>query len=277
MARALSWKIGRVILLSLCLPAPVHSAPDIAQLRAEFEQALVQFDDAQDVLGQQPERARQLFRAAAQRFESIIASGVVNGHLEFNLANCYLQSGDVGRAVLHYRRAERLIPRDPMLADNLAVARSRCLTTIPPSRGSALMKFVFAWHYQTSTASRLEAAVILYVAFWGLLIVRNYLRRRFVTVVATVICVMASAGGSSLAVTRWADRNTPEGVVTAMDVTVYKGPGSGYQRQFEQPLQPGMEFTRTSHRGEWWKIELPDGNFGWIQSTQAELVPADGR
>jgi hypothetical protein len=260
----------------LWIVLPVAAAPTSAELRAEFDQALADFDQAQNVLAQQPDRARQLFRAAAQRFESIIGAGVVNGHLEFNLANCYLQSGDAGRAILHYRRAQRLIPRDPMLTDNLGVSRSRCLTTIQPSRGGALMRFLFAWHYDTSLASRFEVAVALYVAFWALLIMRNYLRRRFVTVVAMVVCIMALAGGSSLAVTRWTDRNTPEGVVTAMDVTVYKGPGTGYQRQFEQPLQPGVEFTRTARRGEWWRIELADGKSGWIQSTQAELIPTGG-
>ncbi len=53
-----------------------------------------------------------LFRLAAQRFDSIIASGVVNGRLEFNSGNCYLQAGDLGNAILHYRRAQRLIPGD---------------------------------------------------------------------------------------------------------------------------------------------------------------------
>ena len=44
-----------------------------------------------------------------------------------------------------------------------------------------------------------------------------------------------------------------------MDVAAYKGPGTGYQRKFEQPLQPGVEFTLRGRRGGWWNVELPDG------------------
>jgi hypothetical protein len=53
---------------------------------------------------------------------------------------------------------------------------------------------------------------------------------------------------------------------------VYKGPGREYQRQFTQPLQPGVEFTLRGWRGDWWRIELADGNSGWIERTRAELI-----
>ena len=219
-----------------------------------------------------PDRARQLFRLAAQRFDSIIAAGVVNGPLEYNLANCYLQAGDVGRAILHYRRAQRLIPRNPMLTDNLTEARSRCLTTIRPARRSTFLKSVFWWHYQTSVVGRARAGLVLYVAVWALLIVRSLAASRAVAVSAILCAVLAVAAAASVAVTRWSDRNNPEGVVTAMDVTVYKGPGTGYQRQFEQPLQPGVEFTLRQRRGGWWSIELVDGKSGWIEASQAQLL-----
>ena len=47
---------------------------------------------------------------------------------------------------------------------------------------------------------------------------------------------------------------------------------TGYQRQFEQPLQPGVECTVRERRGTWWNIELVDGNTGWIQAGDAELI-----
>ncbi|MGB2985090.1 MAG: hypothetical protein WBE26_04335 [Phycisphaerae bacterium] len=265
--------LGVTALPYLCLIMPVHAAPPSEELQAELEQALGEFDEAQSIQMDQPDRARQLFRSAAQRFTSIIAAGAVNGRLEFNLANCHLQAGDVGRAILHYRRAERLIPRNPMLADNLAVARSRCFTTIQPTRQSALFKLIFLWHYQTSVAGRTRAALVLYIAFWALLIARNFASRRFIMVTVVLAGLLSGAAAGSVAMARLADRNAPEGVITAMDVTVYKGPGTGYQRQFEQPLQPGVEFTRRQRRGGWWWIELADGKSGWIEATEAGLIP----
>ena len=61
--------------------------------------------------------------------EAAIADGHVNGKLEYNVGNCYLQAGDVGLAMVHYLRAERLMPDDPLLKENLKEARSRRITS----------------------------------------------------------------------------------------------------------------------------------------------------
>lgn len=266
----------RWIFLSIATVAtaalPAGAAPAPAELQNEFEQALRDFDEAQRIQNDRPDRARQLFRAAEQRFSSIAASGIMNGRLEFNIGNCLLQAGDVGQAILHYRRAQRLLPRDPLLADNLSVARSRCLTTIEPTRRSEFFKSVFFWHHQTTAATRFRVGLVMYIAVWVLLSARSLARRRWMTASAVACAIVAGACGTSLAAERWSNRNAPEAVVTAMDVVVYKGPGTGYQRQFEQPLQPGVECTVRERRGTWWNIELADGNSGWIEANAAELI-----
>ncbi len=286
--------VNGLFLLVVLAPTRVYGSPASVDLRADFDTALADFDEAQQLQLDRPDRARNLFRSAARRFDSIVAAGVVNGRLEYNLANCHLQAGDVGRAILHYRRAQRLIPGNEMLADNLAVARSRCLTAIPPTPRSAFLRSVFFWHYQTSVGGRTKTALLAYIAVWVLLILYDPSRRREPTdkatpatrvsyhrararcSVAAVVCaVLAATAGISVGMTHWSDRNIPEGVVTAMDVAVYKGPGGGYKRQFEQPLQPGAEFTLRERRGGWCKIELADGKSGWIEIAQMELVPHD--
>ena len=274
-ARSWGWTILAAV-IHAAAAMPVTAAPVRAGVEIEFEQALRDFDEAQRLQNGQPDRARQLFRSAAQRFISIAAGGAVNGRLEFNIGNCLLQAGDVGRAILHYRRAQRLIPRDPLLADNLSVARSRCLTQIQPTRRSDFVKSVFFWHYQTAIATRLQVGLGLYVAVWVLLSARSVAPRRWLTIWAVVAAISAGACGASVAAERWFERNAPEAVVTAMDVVVYKGPGAGYQRQFEQPLQPGVECTVRERRGTWWNIELADGNSGWIEASSAELITEAG-
>ncbi len=265
------WALLTVMTFAAAFLPDVAAAVD-PELQNEFEQALRDFDEAQRIQNDRPDRARQLFRASEQRFSSIAAAGVVNGRLEFNIGNCHLQAGDVGRAILHYVRAQRLIPRDPLLADNLAVARSRCLTPIEPTRQSEFFKSVFFWHHQTAAATRFRVGLAMYIAVWVLLSARSLTLRRWITVLIVVCALVAGACGTSVAAQRWSDRNAPEAVVTAMDVVVYKGPGTGYQRQFEQPLQPGVECTVRERRGTWWNIELVDGNAGWIQAGDAELI-----
>ncbi|RME38329.1 MAG: hypothetical protein D6788_07710 [Planctomycetota bacterium] len=273
----------RLALTGCLLLLPISSPPSPSgggfplrlDPRDSFERAVQEFEQAQRILAEQPDRARRLFLQAAQRFESLAASGIRNGRLEYDLGNCYLQAGDVGRAILHYRRAQRLIPGDPMLKENLRLARQRRLTNIEPRRRSAVLHSVFFMHYDLSAPTRMRLLLIFYFLFWAAVIVRLFLPRRVWTVLA-VGCAAAAIGmGISLGVSRWSDRHRPDGVVTEMDVVVYKGPGIGYQRQFEQPLQPGVEFTRLGQRGAWWKIELPDGKQGWIEGRSAALVPLE--
>lgn len=240
--------------------------------RGELQQALAEFDQAQELQPQNPGRARQLLQSAAQRMQSVIASGVRNGYLEYNLGNCYLLAGDVGRAILHYRRAQRWIPRDPLLADNLREARSRRLVQIQPTRTSTVLKNAFFWHYDTSFAARTRAALACYILFWSFLAVRIVTRRRWAAVSTIVFGALTAVLACSVTITHWSLRNQPPGVITAMDVSVQKGPGTQYQRRFEQPLQPGVEFVVLERRGSWWRIELPDGQTGWIENTAGELV-----
>lgn len=274
----MSWTFGTWMGIILVGIAPgeisLSSARTPAELESLFEQATLLFNEAQQRLADDPDQARRGFRAAAQQFESIVANGVTNGQLEYNLGNCHLQAGNVGQAMLHYRRAERMMPRDPLLADNIEVAKSRCLTHIASSRKSAFLRTLFVWHYQATDTGRVRAALIFYFVFWFLLTLRLLIRKRMVSVFAVISALIAASAIGSVALTRWVDRSSPAGVVTAMDVAVYKGDSTGYQRQFEEPLQPGVEFIRRKKTaGGWWNIELPDGTTGWIESSQAELVP----
>jgi len=255
----------------LGLPTGLRANVSTEVMPAEFAAALADFDRAQQQFAEQPEAARPLFRAAAQRMESL-AARVPNGYLEYNIGNAFLQAGDIGRAILHYRRAERFIPRDPLLADNLREARSRTLLPIKAGPRDQVLGTLFFWHFQTALRERAAAAMVGFIVFWIVLAVRLFVRQRSLSILAVVAAVVCLISGASVLTEMWKDRNAPAGVILAMDVAAYKGPGTSYQRQFEQPLQPGVEFTLRERRGQWWHMELPDGKSGWIDAADADLV-----
>jgi hypothetical protein len=259
----LAWQL----LAPLVLAAPPQTLDDT------FRQAVQEYDQAQEIRTSNPDRARQLLASAAQRFESLAAGGIRNGYLEYNLGNSYLQLSDVGRAILHYRRAQRLIPTDPLLNENLGAARTRSLLNILPARSNAVYRALFFWHYQTSPRARYITALAGYVLFWVLLALRAMVPRTGLLTAAAIAGLVFVATGGSLAVQRWQDRTCPDAVVIASDVTVYKGPGSTYQKQFEQPLQAGVEMRVREERGDWRRIELWDGSSGWVRRDTIELVP----
>ena len=77
--------------------------------------------------------AAEQFRAALLRYRRAAqALGHDNGYLLYNIGNTYLRLGDLGRAILHYRTAQQLIPGDPNLAPKPTL---RPLAARRPHRG----------------------------------------------------------------------------------------------------------------------------------------------
>jgi hypothetical protein len=131
---------------------------------------------------------------------------------------------------------------------------------------------VFFLHYAVALPVRTKTALLAFALLWVFLWIRLFAIPRPALIGAVLSTIVAVSLGISVGVENWSQRRTPEGVVTEMDVVAFQGPGTGYQRKFVEPLQPGVEFTRLQRRGEWQEIELPDAQTGWIRNEQAELI-----
>src|SRR5262245_7832761 len=63
------------------------------------------------------------YDGAARAYQQALATGP-NAAAQFNLGNALFKSGHIGQAILNYRRARYLAPRDRDIAANLAFARA---------------------------------------------------------------------------------------------------------------------------------------------------------
>ncbi|MFQ5578720.1 MAG: tetratricopeptide repeat protein, partial [Anaerolineae bacterium] len=70
------------------------------------------------------------FAEAAQTYRQLIDRGLQNQVVYYNLGNAYFKQGDLGRAILNYRRAGRLVPRAPDIRANLTLARAQTVDAI---------------------------------------------------------------------------------------------------------------------------------------------------
>ena len=61
---------------------------------------------------------------AVVEYEKALLSGFESGNLYYNLSNAYFKKGELGRAILNYKRAERLMPQEVDLRANLNYAFS---------------------------------------------------------------------------------------------------------------------------------------------------------
>ncbi|MDY7110083.1 MAG: SH3 domain-containing protein [Planctomycetota bacterium] len=266
------------LLWLLLLPVLFGAAPraEAALTQPQREAILAEAQELYDrgvaLRGSDPEAAREVFRDAAARFRQLIDDGVRNGHLHYNLGNAYLQAGEIGRAILEYRRAERYTPGEARLAHNLEYARSLRRDRIAPSGERALARALLAWHLGTSIGSRFAVFAAAYLVFWLVSLAHLFRPAATWRWAAGLAAVLWLACGISVLVDVTWDGSTRQGVVLVDEVIVRKGNGEGFEPQFEQPLHQGVEFEVLDRRGDWFQIELRDGKTGWIRADQAGLV-----
>jgi tetratricopeptide (TPR) repeat protein len=240
-----------------------------ATILAEAQDA---YDRAVATRRTDPEAARALFRNAAERFGQLADDGVANGALHYDLANAYLQAGELGRAILHYRAAEKLSPGDSRVQHNLEHARSLVRSRIAPSGERALGRALLGWHSGTTLRSRFAVFAAAWVAFWIVLGLNLFRPRAWWKWLALTAGIVWLACGASVAVDALLAGDRLEGVVVADDVVVRMGNGEGYEPRFEEPLQQGVEFRVLEQRPNWLRIELANEKTGWIRADQAGLL-----
>lgn len=246
---------------------------ETGQAREILAEAQQYFRQANEARIADPNGARDLYLRAALRFERIAQDGEIhNGRLYYNTANAYFQSGDIGRAILNYRLAERLIPGDVNLAQNLAHARQTRVDSFEDEQETKILKTLLFWHYDLSPGVRLSLLAIFSALFWAgaasRLLRRNWAPR----------WLLAAAGGiallflGSISVESHASARETPGVILNERVVARKGDADTYEPAFTEPLHAGTEFVLVEDRGDWVQAELSDGRRCWLPSRVVGLV-----
>ena len=241
--------------------------------------AFAQESSATSLMAKANERfEREEYDEAAQQYEALIDQGYSDAALYLNLGNAYFESGDMGRAILMYLRAQELSPREPDIRDNLELAHAMTVDRITAERDSlveSVSHFVRLW----VTPGELGAAALLLwmltgAAICALVTWRAFpLRRvaRAVTVVATAAAVVSFL---LVVTTIYANPYANTGIVTAAAIEVVSGPGAQYAREFS--LHSGAQVRVTDSRHGWLRIALPGGELqGWVPFHAVEIVSGD--
>ncbi len=265
--------LGAFVALALALaPSVLHA--QAANLPALIDEAGRMFHDAANTVDQA--EAHQLYLGALDRYREALQAGAVrNGGLLYDIGNAYFALGDIGRAILYYRRAELLIPTDGNLRHNLTYARSQRADNLPWSQPSEVVRVLLFWHYLIPPLPKLVAFIVAFAAACVAAALGILRRARWKNIVAVSAAAVALLLGGSLAVNEVRLSTMRDGVVTTDEVVVRKGDGTAYERSFLDPLHAGAEFSVREQRAGWLFVELPDGRTGWIPSEAAEMVRTD--
>ncbi len=219
-----------------------------------------------------PERAEKIRRAALLYEQLVNEKGVRNGYLYYNLGNCYFHLGQVGKAILNYCRAEKLIPNYSDLKQNVKSALSRRKDRIERSQIRSIAHTVFFWHNLMSLPAKITLFSLLFSMIWIILLVKLFLKKAIVKWAFAVCVFFTGVFGVSAALDAYGEKSLRFGVILSEATTPRKGPGESYAETFKEPLHEGTEFRLRDVQGEWFLVELDNGALCWVISKHVELI-----
>jgi len=269
-------RVGKTIIL---LAGLLLSTTASADTRLSREQTYSLFNQANQYFRQanstsDRDRAKRLYEKAILAFEKIIDEArVKNAKLYYNLGNAYFLKGDIGKAILNYRRAEKLDNSDTNIHKNLIFARSKRIDKVGTKTEKRVLQTLFFWHYDFSIKTKFLFTCI----FFGVVCICTAgiigFGRGAPWMTAAIICaVLAICFFVSLVVECRTQAGRICGVITVKEVVARQGDGQNYSPSFKEPLHEGTEFVLVESRPGWFHIKLFDDSNGWIPDSAAELI-----
>jgi tetratricopeptide (TPR) repeat protein len=253
----------------------------IVQAKLTQEEAYQLASDAQMAFRQGNEQvqydaaaAKNFYDQAILRYQKIMEEGgIANEYLYYNIGNVYLLKGDIGRAILHYKRAEKTGGTNTNLEQNLSFARSKRLDQVPVKAEKRVMHTLFFWHYDFGLKTRFLIACSFWVLLWLAAILWFLSSRwRFTRWFALAVGLITICLAVSIFMETYNTYQNPQGVIVAESVIARQGDGENYAESFKQPLHAGTEFDLLEKRSDWLRIRLANDAETWISSQSAEII-----
>ncbi len=211
--------------------------------------------------------ARKDYPGAVRAYRQALAGGP-SADACYNLGNALFKSGRIGAAIVQYRRARALSPRDADIDRNLSFARGYRADKVLTVPGPVATALDATFHL----LSRREAALLAAVTFLlAALSLSAWIVRRGAAF--AVGAALFAALSLFCLVTRWVwagEVSAQPAVVIAPEVSALSGPGGEFKQILL--LHDGTEVRIRERRGGYLLVQLPGGSGGWIRPGSVERV-----
>lgn len=233
------------------------------------------------------------YATAIQLYEKVMEEHGVSASLYYNLGNSYLQSGDVGNAMICYERAYKLKPSDKLIKNNLNYLREKVEDANKAEQRGKRLKVTedednFFRGLQKSisqdTASNTWAiwavitfllfatCVVMYLFTTGELLRKTGFFGGLILLGISMICVVfAYMGASSF-------EEKDYGIITSYKVTLQTEPSGKEDKTKGEILTRGTKIRIVSEEVDaegnvtWYKVRLNSDYNGWIRSKDLEVI-----
>lgn len=207
------------------------------------------------------------YQEAARMYGEIIDAGIADAAVFYSLGNARFRLGELGPAIANYERALQLDPRFEGAQENLRYAVAATQHRLARPLRDSWREALLFWDNNLRPAEARWGGLLLWAAFWGVVLAR-YLRRDRRLTAAAVLLLLAS---TALLTSSFAKQfPLPLAVASAEAVAVRTGMSPDDTVRYE--LQPGDRVRIQDTRPGWLLVSTVNGDRGWACAEAFTLV-----
>lgn len=207
------------------------------------------------------------YTEAVHLYEQLVADGVVDAAVFYNLGNAYFRSRRLAPAIANYERVLQIDPNFESARQNLRL----CIDQTPRGAGRPLPpaweQSLLFWHYGLSVGASLTAAAASWLLAWGALLLRLFRPLPYTRGTAVAAILLAALFTMSV----WSKTNPiPLAVSGRGEIPVYFDRDRNSAVHFQ--LLEGDRVTVEETAPGWLQIVAPSGERGWAEHESFALV-----
>ena len=211
---------------------------------------------------------------AIQGYLQLISQGNATAEVHFNLANTYITTQKLGKAILHYELATQLKPSDKAIWRNLAAAQDRITDRIENKTTFGIISAI-RWLRDLFSPDIWSAIFLLSwwsgiagILLWLLGPKRDLRKKGFIigfplTFLALIWLAFTYSSHSNM-------YSSNAAIVTQKVTTLRSAPDAAGSDIL--PLNEGNKVYILNTLGQWVQVSLQNGEQGWLQTAAIERL-----
>lgn len=218
--------------------------------------------------------ASEDYQKAIDTYESVLKSEGESAEVLYNLGNAYFKAGQIAPAILNYERALLIKPGDGDIRFNLNLSKQNTIDKIEPISDFFLVKWFNGVQNLFSVETWSTIGIISFCLFISCLILfflgKWMLMKKIGFYLGLVLLFFIVMSNIFAAKQKQNLLNRTGAIVFAPTVTVKSSPDASGTDLFI--LHEGTKVNIKNQLGDWHEVELEDGNVGWIQKKDIEII-----
>ena len=214
------------------------------------------------------------YQDAVNEYTKILNTGYESGAIYYNLGNAYYKLGSIGKSILYYEKAKKIIPGDEDINNNLNLANLYITDKITPIPELFYIRYFNSFTNLMSPYNWLKVFLVLYVmlclAFCSRILIKKQKVRSFLFKLIFLAAFLTVLFLFILLYSFNELNRHDRAIIMSDKVDVSSSPAEETTELFT--IHEGTKVKLKRTEGKWIEISLADGKVGWITREHIEII-----